>query len=137
MPKTEEISAPQIGTSDSRIRRAMSAAIARCADKRKEIADELGAAVGERITKTRLDDYTATSKPVRRFPAAWICAFCELTGSDELARCVLPKHLLDLLAIGESVVGAAGSLKRAHEAVSRIIEQPRQKKGKDKPSRSL
>jgi hypothetical protein len=62
-----------------------------------------------------------------RFPAAYVPALCQVVGNDDLQRHLLSERLLDLLAIGESVTEAAGSLKRAQEAVARIIEQARQK----------
>jgi hypothetical protein len=79
-----------------------------------------------------LDDWTAESKKRARFPACFVQAFSEVTEDDQLQRHLLSERLLDLLAIGESVAEAAGSLKRAQDAVASIVEQGRGKKAEHK-----
>ena len=81
---------------------------------------------GRPISKRMIDDWVSP-KMRARFPAALIEAFCEAVDDDTLQRHVIGARLRDLLAIGESVIEAAGSLKRAHEAVARIVEQGRHK----------
>jgi len=42
--------------------------------------------VGQDITKTMLDSWTAESKGMHRFPAVYLPAFCEAVGSTEPIR---------------------------------------------------
>jgi len=42
--------------------------------------------VGQDITKTMLDSWTAESKEQHRFPAVFLPAFCEAVGSTDLLR---------------------------------------------------
>jgi hypothetical protein len=48
-----------------------------------------------------LDDFAAPSKDGARFPAAWVVAFCEVTGDDSLQRFLLGPRLSRLIEIGE------------------------------------
>jgi crotonobetainyl-CoA:carnitine CoA-transferase CaiB-like acyl-CoA transferase len=92
---------------------------------RANLADELKARTGRKIlSKRTINDWVGLSKRAR-FPAAYIEAFCEVISDDTVQRHVIGQRLRELLAIGESVTEAAGSLKRAQEAVARIVEQGR------------
>lgn len=95
----------------------------------REMSQILGCPVDRPIAKNMLDDCVRSRKTGRmvRFPAAWIPAISQVTGSDSLQRSLLSERLLDLLAVGEDVKEAESRLKRAQEAVARIATAERQK----------
>lgn len=104
-------------------------------ESRANLADQMKARTGRKIlSKRTIDDWISPCKRAR-FPAAYVEPFCEVINDDTLRRHVMGQRLRELLAIGEAVTEAAGSLKRAHEAVLRIMEQARQRNGKKKRTR--
>lgn len=68
---------------DRQFREAISATIKGCPRSRYEIAARMSELIGQEITKTTLDSWTAESKDGHRFPAIFLSAFCEATGSSE------------------------------------------------------
>lgn len=86
---------------DAKVRSLVAAAIRDSKKSRSQIAGELGERVGRAVTVRMLDDYTANSKVNARFPAAWIEAFCAVTGDDRLQRLVLSSRLRQCLELGE------------------------------------
>ena len=88
---------------DLAIRKAATEMIRRCGKSRRQIAEEMSALVGPEIeiTEHMLNSYTAESKRGARFPAAFVPAFCEVTGDDELQRLMLGPRLKKLLEIAE------------------------------------
>jgi len=54
---------------------------------REQIADAMSLMLGKRVTEQMLNAYSAPSKDLHRFPAAWQRAFCQATGDDSLLRC--------------------------------------------------
>jgi hypothetical protein len=98
---------------DLNLRTLMSEILHRCPKSRDQIADEMSAITGRRITKQMLDGYAAPSKEAARFPAAFAPAFCKATGDDRLLRLLLPPQLLTLIEIVEREISAA---QQAHEA---------------------
>jgi len=98
---------------------------------RAQIASEmsriLGCPTDRLITKNMLDDCVRSRKTGRviRFPAAWVAALCEAIGRDGMQRHLLNDRLRGLLMIGENVSESARSLKRAQEAVEKIMELKR------------
>lgn len=95
---------------DATVRELLAKVIRRCAKSREQIADEMSNLVGRQITVAMLNGYTAPSKEPARFPAAFVCAFCEATGDDRLQRLVLGPRLSKLLEFGELQL-AAGELR--------------------------
>jgi hypothetical protein len=65
------------------IKRIMRAA-GRSGKDRVQIAQELSTHLGRNVTERMLDDFVAPSKGGSRFPAAWVAAFCEVTGDNTL-----------------------------------------------------
>ena len=131
IPKMKE----KIGTTsapDEALRSLITRIIKESGKSRTDIAEKLSVHVGQPISQPMLDDWTAESKKRARFPACFVQAFSEVTEDDQLQRHLLSERLLDLLAIGESVAEAAGSLKRAQDAVASIVEQGRGKKAEHK-----
>jgi hypothetical protein len=53
---------------------------------REAIAEEMSHLIGTEITVAMLNTYTAESKRLHRFPAAWIPAFCTATGDSRLLQ---------------------------------------------------
>ena len=68
---------------DRQFRAAISAALKQCPQSRWHVAARMSELTGQEITKTMLDSWTAESKDGHRFPAIFLPAFCEATGSSE------------------------------------------------------
>jgi hypothetical protein len=79
----------------------MTATIRACRKSREEIAEELSARTGQRVTVAMLNDYSAESKKPARFPACFLQAFSEIVGSDALQLFVLSDRQRHLLELGE------------------------------------
>ena len=69
-----------------RLRAALREALKRCPLSRWEVAGRMSLLVGREVSKHMLDAYTAETKEAHRFPAEWLPAFCEATGSAEPLR---------------------------------------------------
>jgi len=65
---------------DKSFREAISSALKACRPNRYQVAARMSELVGQDITKTMLDSWTAESKEQHRFPAIFLPAFCEATG---------------------------------------------------------
>lgn len=68
---------------DRQFRAAISDALKQCPLSRWQVAARMSELIGQEITKTRLDSWTAESKEGHRFPAIFLPAFCEAAGSSE------------------------------------------------------
>ena len=99
------------------IRRLVKAAIDRCGKDRGEIAVELAQQVRETVTSEMLNGWTSDTKRRLRFPAAFVPAFCEITGDDQLQRFLIGSRLGRLLSLGEA------------ELEKLVCERRRRKKG--------
>ena len=62
----------------------------------------------------------APGKRHTRFPAAWVRAFCEATGNDDLAMCLLPDSARRALASRAGIVESREAVGRAQEALGRV-----------------
>lgn len=124
-----------------RFRRLLAEVMTRSGKNRANIAREMSQALGlpadRTIPKNMLDDCVRSRKKGRmvRFPAAWIPALCQATGSDQLQRHLLSDRLLKLVAIGESVAQAAAALERAREVVEQITKPDAQCKPQQRSKR--
>ena len=99
-PKPQEL--------DILIRRLLTGALRASSKSRSEIAHELSTRVGTPISVFMLNEYTAPSKVLRRFPAVWLPAFCDITGDDGPRLLLLDPRLRDLLLeIGERALAVA------------------------------
>lgn len=78
---------------DAVLRELVADAISTSTKSRDQIADELTSIVGCRITRRMLDDFCSRSKVGTRFPAAWVAAFCEVTGDESLVLQLLPQQM--------------------------------------------
>lgn len=65
------------------VRTALQADLKGCGKSRDQVAAELSFALGKAITVEQIDAFVAPSKP-HRFPAEWIPAWVEVTGSKRL-----------------------------------------------------
>ena len=83
------------------IRLLVDATIVRSGMSRETIADELAKRVGETVTCEMLNGWTSQSKKRLRFPAAFVPAFCEITGDDQVQRFLIGSRLGRLLSLGE------------------------------------
>lgn len=68
---------------DRQFRESISAALKACPYSRYQVAARMSELVGIEITKSMLDSWTAESKEQHRFPAIFLPAFCEASGSTE------------------------------------------------------
>ncbi|MBN1495908.1 MAG: hypothetical protein JXA07_04010 [Spirochaetes bacterium] len=68
---------------DRELREAISASLKQCSLSRYQVVARMSELIGTDITKTMLDSWTAESKELHRFPAIFLPAFCEATGSTE------------------------------------------------------
>lgn len=71
---------------DRQFRESISAALKACPYSRYQVAARMSELVGFEITKSMLDSWTAESKEQHRFPAIFLPAFCEASGSTEPIR---------------------------------------------------
>jgi len=65
---------------DKAFREEISRALKACPSSRYQVAARMSELVGQDITKTMLDSWTAESKEQHRFPAIFLPAYCEATG---------------------------------------------------------
>jgi hypothetical protein len=86
---------------DFRIRSVLRDALRKTSKNREQIAKEISQKVGYTVTVRMLNGYVASSEEGVRFPAAFVGAFCEVTGDDELIRFLMGKRLRTLLEFGE------------------------------------
>ena len=68
---------------------------------RAQVADEMSALVGRRISVRMLDEYAREAKT--RFPAALVDAFCTALGDDRLKRLVVGDSHRPLIELGEKL----------------------------------
>jgi hypothetical protein len=71
---------------DRQFRESISTALKDCPLSRYQVAARMSELVGQEITKSMLDSWTAESKELHRFPAIFLPAFCEATGDAEPLR---------------------------------------------------
>ncbi|MFA5261640.1 MAG: hypothetical protein WC450_10465 [Candidatus Omnitrophota bacterium] len=69
---------------DKSFREAISRALKACPLSRYQVAGRMSELVGQDITKSMLDSWTAESKEQHRFPAIYLPSFCEATGQTEI-----------------------------------------------------
>jgi hypothetical protein len=93
--------------------------------------------LGVKVKPSMLDSYTAESKKPARFPAAFVAAFCEITGDHRLQRFLMAPKQRGLLELGERVSSMRWVLEQMQDEVARLTGRGRQKKGKRKRTRKL
>src|SRR6266446_2997489 len=86
---------------DKELRHLVTEVIRAYPKKRPQIAEELTAIVGQRITVHMLNDFTSESKKPARFPAAFLEALCEVAGDDRLQRFAMGDWLRQLVVFAE------------------------------------
>lgn len=92
---------------DAALRRTVTEIIRRSTKSRAQIAEELGKRMHQRVTEHILNDFTSERKKAARFPAAFIEAFCEITGDDKLQRLVMGERLRKLVEFAERELAAS------------------------------
>lgn len=70
---------------------------------RPQIADRLGELLGEPVSLSRLDSYTASTKLSARLPAYFLRALCEVLDSDEILLFLARPRLQKQIEISERV----------------------------------
>lgn len=105
--------------------------------RRHIIASRMTRILEREVTPAMFADFCrkAPGKRHTRFPAAWVKAFCEAVGSDELARYLLPDSARRVLSASAGIVESREAIIRAQEALARVqvdlanlAEAKRQKK---------
>ena len=84
--RSENNPAPGSKDIDKSFREVVSLALKGSPLSRYQVAARMSELVGQDITKTMLDSWTAESKEQHRFPAIFLPAFCEAAGSMEPLR---------------------------------------------------
>jgi hypothetical protein len=79
---------PAAMNQDTTIRGILADAIRNCPKKRLQIAEEMTASLGIKITEAMLNAYTSDAHNRYRWPLAWTCAFCQVTGDNRLVTVV-------------------------------------------------
>jgi hypothetical protein len=100
---------PQAGSEDEdrELRRAISEALRRSPKSRVQIADELSARLGRRITRHMIDDFTSECKKQARFPLAFSAALCEILDDDSIAVLALRPRARKLLELAKRELAAS------------------------------
>jgi hypothetical protein len=70
----------------STVRHLIADIIRRCPKSRVQIAEQMAARLGRKITVFMLNDFSAPGKCRVNFPAEWVAVFTEVTGDDRLQR---------------------------------------------------
>jgi hypothetical protein len=73
------------------------------------------------ISERMLNDWTAESKKPARFPAIFIKAFCDVTGSDELQRFFMSPRDLKLVEFAERELTAAKDQRDRQRIAARLF----------------
>ena len=73
----------------STVRSVLADTIRRSTLSREQIADRMSELTASSITVRMLNDFTADSKQMHRFPLAWTAAFCQVTGDFRLIDAIL------------------------------------------------
>jgi hypothetical protein len=112
------------------LRHVLREAMKRSRKERDQIVGHMTLALGRTVTGSMLADFTrnASKKRQVRFPAAWVSAFCEATGDDELARFIMGPRLRELVELGERVSSMAWVLEKIRGLLERLIGQGNQNK---------
>ncbi len=98
---------------DSMIRKIVSEVMHHSTKSRAQIAEEMSRLVHVEVTANMLNGYAASSKTGVRFPAAFINAFCQVTGDDQLQRLLLSPVLRKKVEIVERELTADQEKRKA------------------------
>lgn len=121
---------------DSDLRQLLGEAIKQSGKKRPQIAEEMTALTGARITEHMLNDFTSKSKCAARFPAAFVKAFCHVVGSPSLQISLADDETLTLglmklgHRVGECRALVAEIASLLDEIAPRSVQQFPVKKGR-------
>lgn len=98
---------------------------------REQIAAELSARMGQRVTKSQLDDWASESKKGLRFPVSLVKPLCQVTGDDRLARIPLTEQMAHDLRVGEFVREHGWVVQTIKAELQRVFQErrDRQKRG--------
>lgn len=108
---------------DTMIRKIVSEVMHHSTKSRAQIADEMSQLVHVAVTAHMLNGYAAPSKSGARFPAAFVNAFCEVTGDDRLQRLLLSPALRNKVEIVERELNAAQEKHRAQQLREQLLEE--------------
>lgn len=110
------------GHDDSGLRALITSAIKRSSKKRAQIADELTAITGIRVTEHMLNDFTSEFKKGVRFPLIFCAALCDILDDDSIALCALRPHLRERLEFVERELRACQQQRELEELRGRLAD---------------
>lgn len=116
---------------DRALKELLARLISRSRKTRKDIAGEMGALTGMRISKRMIDDWTCPSKAAR-FPAFLVPVFSQVIGEDTLQRNLAGPWLCELIQLGQRASESQWALEKALAEVRKLAPQPRQTKRRGK-----
>ncbi len=106
------------------VRSVLGDAIKRSGKSRPQVAEEMSDLLGLSVTERMLNAFTAESKELHRWPAAWDRAFCHSTCDDRLLICRLQAAGLRAITPQEEKLLDLGRQylrrKRAEKKISQI-----------------
>jgi len=105
---------------DSEFRAAISADIKACPRSRYQVAARMSELIGQEITISMLNNWTAEAHEKHRFPAIWLPAFIHATDGQRRAMGVLSRHSGLFALPGPEVLRAE---------IQRLDEEIQEKKG--------
>lgn len=122
---------------EDEVRRILREAMKRSGKRRDEIARQMTEALRRLVTGSMLADFTrnGTKKRQVRFPAGWVCAFCEVVGDDALQRHLMGERLRQLLELGERVSNLGSVLGKMQDELARLTSRGARKKAKGRRTR--
>jgi hypothetical protein len=97
---------------DFDLRSLLSDVIRQCSKKREQIAEEMSQLLDRAVSVPMLNAFTADSREGHRFPAAWVPAFCSVTGDIRLLQLiarsaclyVVDEKSINLIQFGEALL---------------------------------
>lgn len=107
--------------------------------RRHIIAARMSKNLGRSISPAMFADFCRNTPGKRhtRFPAAWVRAFCDAVGNDDLAKSLLPEPARRALSARAGIIESRAAVARAQEALSRVqVDLEKLTEGK-RPSKAL
>jgi hypothetical protein len=107
---------------ESIIRGIVTESIRNCNKSRDQIAEEMSALCGDRITVRMLNSYTSEAAEQHRWPAQYTRSFCHVVGNSKLLRCITERSGFHLITDEEAQLLELGKQflirKRADEQIA-------------------
>jgi hypothetical protein len=119
--KNTGISYPEM---DRDLRRALANAIRRSPKKRPQIAEELTAIVGVRVTEHMLNDFTSDNKKGVRFPLLFSAALCDILNDDSIAFLAVRPRIRSLVEFAEREIAGFRDQRERETLRDSLLSEP-------------